>query len=70
MVVVGVQPVLTQVPPMLERSINAVRLPLSERALVRGLPPWPEPMMIASKCFDSGMSLLMRRNAAKPGSSA
>src|ERR1700730_12879803 len=61
MVLVGVQPVLMQVPPTSARSITAVRLPLFERATARGLPPWPEPMMIASKCVDSGMSLLLRR---------
>src|ERR1700761_6486215 len=49
MVLVGVQPVLIQVPPAYLRSIIAVFFPAAVRTSARGLPPWPEPMMMASK---------------------
>src|SRR5271156_1179836 len=49
MVFVGVQPVLIQVPPASLRSITAVFFPAATRTSARGLPPCPEPMMMASK---------------------
>src|SRR5436309_13346610 len=48
MVLVGVQPVLMQVPPRCASSISATLQPRSARLCERGLPPWPEPMIIAS----------------------
>ncbi len=45
-VFVGVQPSLTQVPPMWLRSTSAVRRPASANALQRGVPPCPEPITI------------------------
>src|SRR5437667_3571262 len=48
MVLVGVQPVLMQVPPRCAFSISATLQPRSARLYARGLPPWPEPMIIAS----------------------
>ena len=47
-VLVGTQPVLTQVPPKWWRSMIAVRSPsLLQRAASAG-PAWPAPMTIAS----------------------
>src|SRR5258707_4436662 len=37
-----------QVPPRSFSSISATDHPRSARRCARGLPPWPEPMMIAS----------------------
>jgi hypothetical protein len=48
---VGVQPSLTHVPPTPLFSINAVLYPASANLLDRGAPPWPEPIIIASKFF-------------------
>jgi hypothetical protein len=48
MVLVGVQPSLMQVPPICSRSINAVFRPDETRAVERGPPDWPAPMMIES----------------------
>src|SRR5438552_8848167 len=48
MVLVGVQPVLMQVPPRCAFSISATFQPRSARLYARGLSPWPEPMIIAS----------------------
>lgn len=47
-VFVGVQPVFTQVPPTFLRSISAVRHPALASAFYSGVPPCPEPRMIAS----------------------
>lgn len=66
-VLVGVQPVLMQVPPTCSRSINATFQPARASSSVSGLPAWPAPMTMASKlsavmgfslchaifCFDS-----------------
>ena len=52
-VLVGVQPVLTQVPPTQRRSMRAVRQPLPAMLLARGPPPCPEPTTTASKCCTS-----------------
>src|ERR1035438_1332444 len=49
MVLVGVQPRLIQVPPTSWRSIIAVAFPAAISASASGLPPCPEPMMMASK---------------------
>src|SRR5271155_2526602 len=49
MVLVGVQPRLIQVPPSSRRSISAVFFPAATSAPAKGLPPCPEPMMMASK---------------------
>src|SRR5215471_18960882 len=48
MVLVGVQPRLTQVPPTSSTSITAVFLPALARAVDSGPPPWPAPITIAS----------------------
>src|SRR5919198_5673448 len=48
MALVGVQPVLMQVPPKCSFSISATLQPRSARLCASGLPPWPEPMIIAS----------------------
>src|SRR6516164_5422975 len=50
---VGVQPVLTQVPPMRWRSTTATFIPAPARRNAKDGPAWPVPMMIASK---SGMT--------------
>jgi hypothetical protein len=47
MVLVGVHPSFTQQPPMWELSIKAVFWPALAKALARGVPAWPEPMIIA-----------------------
>src|SRR3546814_14747434 len=47
-VLVGMQPVLTHVPPTYLRSISATRMPASVRRPARNGPAWPAPMMIAS----------------------
>src|ERR1700730_1293416 len=47
MVLVGVQPSLTQGPPTCSRSISAVRRPAPASAIHSGVPPWPEPITIA-----------------------
>ena len=48
MVLVGVQPVLTQVPPRCSFSIRATVQPWSASFCASGLPAWPEPITIAS----------------------
>ena len=47
-VLVGVQPVLTQVPPKRWRSMIATRCPAAARRCASDGPAWPVPMMIAS----------------------
>ncbi len=47
-VFVGMQPVLTHVPPKDPRSTIATRIPAAERRAASGGPAWPVPMMIAS----------------------
>ena len=49
MVLVGVQPVLTQVPPKSLRSITATFCPACASRLASDGPAWPVPMMMASK---------------------
>src|SRR5689334_5110712 len=49
MVLVGVQPRLTQVPPTSAASISSVRRLEFARARARGTPPWPEPITTASR---------------------
>src|SRR5271165_4731585 len=51
MVLVGVQPVLMQVPPRCAFSMRATLHPWSAREAASGLPAWPLPMMIASYCM-------------------
>src|ERR1700678_1232874 len=48
MVLVGVHPVLTHVPPSSARSIKATFHPRSAKAYERGFAAWPAPMTIAS----------------------
>ena len=51
-VLVGMQPLLTQVPPTRWRSIIATLRPALPRRTASGGPAWPVPMTIASKvCF-------------------
>src|SRR5260370_42480103 len=50
MVLVGVQPSLTQVPATCSRSIMAVFHPARASALESGVPACPEPITIASYC--------------------
>jgi hypothetical protein len=47
-VFVGVHPVFMQVPPTHFLSIRATFQLAAASFLARGLPPWPEPMMMAS----------------------
>src|ERR1700722_6733157 len=56
-VLVGIQPVLTQVPPKSLRSIMATVLPAVVRRPAREGPAWPAPMMMASNL---GMGGLLR----------
>src|SRR6478735_9123006 len=60
-VLVGMQPVLTQVPPKSLRSTSATLCPDFARATASGGPAWPAPSTIASKCVavavTSGYSL-------------
>src|SRR6516164_4490022 len=56
---VGVQPVLTQVPPTRWRSTTATFIPAPARRNAKDGPAWPVPMMIASK---SGMTSLSSVN--------
>src|SRR5215472_4158920 len=55
MALVGVQPVLTQVPPTRWRSTTATVIPAPAKRNAKDGPAWPVPMMIASK---SGMNSL------------
>src|SRR5262249_11895914 len=50
MVLVGVQPVLMQVPPRCSLSTRATLQPWSASFCDSGLPAWPEPRMMASYC--------------------
>src|SRR5882724_5653555 len=50
-VLVGMHPVFTQVPPNLWRSMMATVFPADENRAARDGPAWPVPMMIASKRF-------------------
>ncbi len=50
-VFVGMQPVLTQVPPMAPRSTIATFMPAAERRAASAGPACPVPMMIASYCM-------------------
>src|SRR2546430_660940 len=47
-VLVGMQPLLTQVPPLEPRSIIATLRPACARRTARNGPAWPPPMTIAS----------------------
>src|ERR1044071_5141471 len=49
MVLVGVQPSFTQVPPNLSRSTTATFIPAPPRRAARAGPAWPVPTMMASK---------------------
>lgn len=48
-VLVGVQPVLTQVPPTALRSTTATFIPVLARRSAKDGPAWPAPITIASK---------------------
>ena len=48
-VLVGMQPLLTQVPPKRLRSTIATRLPAAAKRWASAGPDWPVPMMMASK---------------------
>ena len=48
-VFVGMQPVLTQVPPTFPRSMMATLMPAPASRAAREGPAWPVPMTIASK---------------------
>jgi len=50
MALVGVQPVLMQVPPNNLRSMMATLRPACVRRPASEGPAWPAPMMMASKC--------------------
>src|ERR1019366_3393340 len=67
MVLVGVHPSLTQVPPTCSRSMRAVRMPASARAVESGVPACPEPITMASNCCGVviGASKIMYRNPGK-----
>ncbi len=47
-VFVGMQPVLTQVPPKAPRSTMATFIPAEDSRAARAGPAWPVPMMMAS----------------------
>src|SRR6476659_5933661 len=49
-VLVGMQPVLTQVPPKSLRSTSATLSPALASSTASGGPAWPAPSTIASKC--------------------
>src|SRR6185369_10783506 len=57
MALVGVHPVLTQVPPKSLRSAKATFMPEVASRLARAGPACPAPMTIASKLFAMGVSL-------------
>src|ERR1700676_1236739 len=61
MVFVGVQPVLMQVPPRNLSSTSATLHPRSARRCASGLPPCPEPRMIASYFIARASSASERR---------
>src|SRR5215469_2233195 len=48
MVLVGMQPVFTQVPPKSLRSMTATCIPVPAKRLASEGPAWPAPMMMAS----------------------
>src|SRR6185437_1988353 len=48
---VGMQPLLTQVPPRWARSTSRVALPAAAKRAARKGPDWPAPMKIASKAL-------------------
>jgi hypothetical protein len=58
---VGVQPVLTQVPPNKCRSIMATVIPAAVSRPVSEGPAWPAPMTIASKFFITRAPFPVRR---------
>src|SRR5271165_6415614 len=60
MVLVGVQPVLMQVPPRWAFSIMATVHPWSAREAAIGFPAWPLPIMIASYFMLISMGVLVR----------
>src|ERR1700730_10180191 len=59
MVLVGVHPVLTHVPPNSLRSTIATFIPASLKRPARGAPACPVPTMIASYAFDINRSFLI-----------
>src|SRR4249920_206928 len=65
-VFVGIQPVFTQVPPNLWRSIMATVMPAAANRAAKAGPAWPVPMMIVSKCRDT-RHLLQGRSQATLG---
>src|SRR5262249_2061968 len=65
MVLVGVHPTLTQVPPTYSRSTTAVRRPAPPRARASGFPAWPVPRTIASK--RSGSMIMPRQERRVAG---
>ncbi len=56
-VLVGMQPVLTQVPPKAPRSTTATFMPAAESRAARAGPACPVPMMIASCCISDSYSM-------------
>src|SRR5665213_785450 len=54
---VGMQPLLTQVPPIWARSTSSVFLPAPARRAASGGPDWPPPITMASK--ELGMAWLL-----------
>ena len=62
MALVGVQPVLTQVPPTRWRSTTATFIPAPARRNAKDGPAWPVPMMIASKSGMTSLSSSRRRH--------
>src|SRR5215471_19274733 len=62
MVLVGVHPSLTHVPPTCSRSRSDVRIPAAANACARGTPACPAPTTIASYCVLSIESSLRGKN--------
>src|SRR6516165_6815075 len=59
MVLVGMHPVLTQVPPNSLRSMTATFFPTAARRRAKEGPAWPVPMTMASKGMGIGTGYLI-----------
>jgi hypothetical protein len=71
MVLVGMQPVLTQVPPNSLRSMIATFMPAPASRFARDGPAWPVPMMMASNVLVITPSFsrtenILQRGAGRP----